>query len=229
MSCSLGDSRPWQSLENVKVVVIPSGSWEQHGPSLPLYTDTLIACRVAEELARKLDAVLLPPLAYGVSHEHMDFPLTVTLSPETYCRVITEVLESLEKHGVRLAVIVNGHGGNRAALEACVARWNYTRRLKALALWPWRAVEELLEGEVHAGRGEASLVAYLQGGEYKGEGRLCHPLYPLRRTSECSETGSIYPGLWESDRELGERLFKAMVEAVLEETLRAGRALGVLD
>jgi creatinine amidohydrolase/Fe(II)-dependent formamide hydrolase-like protein len=214
-------------LRGVRVAVMPLGSWEQHGESLPLYTDTMIACAVAGELAERLGAALLPPLAYGVSQEHMDFPLTATLAPETLCRVLSEIWGSLERHGVEAVVVVNGHGGNKAALEACASQWNYTRRMKVIPITVWDFVEGLEEGDVHAGRGEASMVAYLQGGEYEGEGRLCTPMYPLRRTAECSPTGSVYPGRWRSDRGLGERLLKGSVERVYEASVRALEALGV--
>ncbi len=224
----MGDARPWPLLEGSRIVFLPLGSWEQHGESMPLYVDTLIACRVAEEAAGRLGAAVLPPLAYGVSGEHRDFPLTVWLSPSTYCSLLTEIFSSLESHGVKLLVAVNGHGGNRAALEACASHWNYSgRALRVLPLWPWEAVRDLMEGEVHAGRLEASVVAYLEGASYRGEGRTCEPLYPLRRTRECSGSGSVYPGAWESDPDLGERAFKAMVEYTVGEARRAAEVLGL--
>lgn len=226
----LGDPRPWPELGDARIAVLPVGSWEQHGESLPLYTDTLIAVAVAAEAARRLGAVILPPLAYGVSFEHRDFPLTVSIEPETLCGFLGDAAASLEEHGVRLLIVVNGHGGNAAALDACASRWNYRGgglRIQTLLLW--EAVRGWLNGEVHAGRVEASIVAYLTGrAGLRGRGEP-GPCYPLRRTRECSRTGSLYPGEWEADPRLGERLLREMVEWVVGEARRAVEALGLQD
>ncbi len=98
-------------------VVVPVGSFEQHGPHLPLSTDSLIAKAVAEKVAKKISAVVGPSIKIGVSPEHMGFSGTITYTSKTFKAVVTEVVESLKKHGYSQVIIINGHGGNNKSLS----------------------------------------------------------------------------------------------------------------
>ncbi len=110
-------------LVNHDVVVIPVGSCEQHGLHLPLDTDAYDALWLSLKAAEKAECSLVaPPICFGVSSHHMDFPGTVTLSPHTLEQVAYEVAVSLIKHGFRKIVFENGHGGNSPALEAVAQR-----------------------------------------------------------------------------------------------------------
>ena len=108
----------WRELEGKTKAVIPVGSIEQHGPHLPLSTDAFIARAVSLEIARKIGGVLAPPMVTGVSQEHMDFPGTISLTPEVFLGKIRDVCNSLLKHGFKEIILINGHGGNRKALES---------------------------------------------------------------------------------------------------------------
>jgi creatinine amidohydrolase len=101
------------------LAILPTGSIEQHGPHLALETDAAVAGALAERLARELgaDAVLLPRLDYGLSEHHLAFAGTLTLRPETYVRLISEIVESCAHQGLRRVLVVNGHGGNIDALR----------------------------------------------------------------------------------------------------------------
>ena len=107
------------AFERASLAILPTGSIEQHGPHLALETDSAIAGRLAERLADELaaDAVLLPRLDYGLSEHHLHFPGTLTLRPETYLRLVGDIVESLAHWGQRRVLIVNGHGGNIDALR----------------------------------------------------------------------------------------------------------------
>jgi len=94
------------------VAVLPVGSFEQHGHFLPLTTDTMVACAIAESLANKFGLFLLPPVSFGCSHEHAGFAGTISIGAVTLCRVIEDIRASLELQEVRKLVLVNGHGGN---------------------------------------------------------------------------------------------------------------------
>jgi creatinine amidohydrolase len=94
------------------VAVLPVGSFEQHGPCLPLITDTAIACTIAREVAAAYPVLLLPPVAISCSHEHAAWPGTVSISARTLHAMIGDIRESLDGQGVRGLVVVNGHGGN---------------------------------------------------------------------------------------------------------------------
>jgi len=95
-----------------KVAVLPVGSFEQHGRHLPLATDTIVACSIAEAIAGHYDLMLLPPVTIACSHEHAGFAGTVSISAPTLHAMIRDVANSLEHQGVRKLVVVNGHGGN---------------------------------------------------------------------------------------------------------------------
>ena len=94
------------------VAVLPVGSSEQHGPYLPLVTDTLIATAIATAIAGHHDVFRLPALAYGCSHEHAAFPGTVSISATTLSAVIADIAESCTQQGITALIIINAHGGN---------------------------------------------------------------------------------------------------------------------
>ncbi|SHH70667.1 creatininase family protein [Streptomyces sp. 3214.6] len=95
-----------------QVAVLPVGSFEQHGPYLPLATDTLVACAIAREIAEAFPVHLLPPVTIACSHEHAAWPGTVSISSVTLHAVVRDIAASLRRSGVEALVLVNGHGGN---------------------------------------------------------------------------------------------------------------------
>ncbi|MFE7859240.1 creatininase family protein [Streptomyces sp. NPDC057403] len=97
---------------STQVAVLPVGSFEQHGPFLPLATDTLVACAVAREIAAAYPVHLLPPVTISCSHEHAAWPGTVSISSVTLHAVVSDIAQSLRRSGVDALVVVNGHGGN---------------------------------------------------------------------------------------------------------------------
>lgn len=97
---------------STQVAVLPVGSFEQHGPYLPLATDTLVACAVAREIAAAYPVHLLPPVTMTCSHEHAAWPGTVSISSVTLHAVVRDIADSLRRSGVETLVVVNGHGGN---------------------------------------------------------------------------------------------------------------------
>lgn len=103
-----------EDLDRACVVLIPTGALEQHGPHLPLFTDSLIAGAVAEAVERNLpgEVLLTPTVWLGASAHHLAFAGTLSASFEAYMRSLQSVIESLEPHGFEKFFIVNGHGGN---------------------------------------------------------------------------------------------------------------------
>ena len=94
------------------VAVLPIGSFEQHGAILPLATDTVVACVVADAIADAYPVLRLPPVTISCSHEHAGWPGTVSISATTLAAVVTDIAASLRESGVDKLVLVNGHGGN---------------------------------------------------------------------------------------------------------------------
>ncbi len=100
-----------------EVAVLPMGATEPHNLHLPYATDTYQvdvigerACALAFERGARV--VMLPPLPYGTETNQMRFPLAMNLNPSTVAKVITDLVASLETHGIRKCVLLNGHGGN---------------------------------------------------------------------------------------------------------------------
>lgn len=98
------------------VAVIPVGSVEQHGPHLPVSTDSDIASEVARRVAKDNGYLLLPAVTYGVSYEHAPF-LNLSVSPDTLHATLCDLCISLYANGIRAVVVINGHHGNIEALK----------------------------------------------------------------------------------------------------------------
>jgi creatinine amidohydrolase len=118
------------------VVLMPVGSMEQHGPHLPVGVDTFLSeglCKAAAEaLAPEMPIVVAPTLWCGMAEHHMAYGGTFTLDIPTYRGVLSCLLQSLERHGFKRVLIVNGHGGNIAALAAFLP--DFAREIPGLAL-----------------------------------------------------------------------------------------------
>jgi creatinine amidohydrolase len=147
--------------------VLPTGSFEQHGIHLPLATDSLIATAIAERLATDYSLFLLPVMTLGCSHEHAEFPGTVSIRTSTLASVVGDVFDSLAQSGVERLVIVNAHGGNYV-LSNVVQEGNANGRRMALfpqgAEWQEARDEAGLEtsnhDDMHAGEAETSILLH---------------------------------------------------------------------
>ncbi len=142
------DSMNWGMVEQYLAhddrCVLPLGCTEQHA-YLSLATDTILADRVAFEAAEPLGIPVFPCLPYGLTPSFGAYPGTLTLTYETYGRVIQDLLESIFRQGFRRILIVNGHGGNTPA-RACVIEWLYAHP-GAEVQWHdwWNAPQTLAE------------------------------------------------------------------------------------
>lgn len=206
------------------MVVIPVGSTEQHGPHLPLDTDTRIASAVAREVLTRLDQhapddrpasseyLLAPAIAYGASGEHEAFPGTISIGGEALEHLLLEFGRSATNWAGRL-VFVNGHGGNVGALAAAV------RHLRAEgrdAAWCSCSV---LGGDAHAGHTETSVLLYISPSDVRIElsrpgnsAPLAELLPSMRRggVAAVSEVGVLGDPTTATEAD-GARLFEEMV------------------
>ena len=139
------------------VLAVPVGSTEQHGPHLPLGTDSAVALTLAERLAAvRPDVLVAPSLPYGSAGEHAAFPGTLSVGAAALELVLVELVRSAAAFaGV---VLISGHGGNAAPLAAAVATLRSEGR-RALGWSP-----RLPGGDAHAGRTETSLLLALTPG-----------------------------------------------------------------
>jgi creatinine amidohydrolase len=105
--------------EGKTTVLLACGAVEQHGPHLPIGTDTYLGTAIAERAARLAGNVLVAPtLRPGLSDHHMSFPGSLTLRPETFVALLTDYCTSLAQHGFRRIVIFPSHGGNMDVMKA---------------------------------------------------------------------------------------------------------------
>ncbi len=106
------------------VIVLPIASIEQHGPHLPIYTDSIITKQVLNRtlalLPDDLPIWTLPLLPYGKSNEHVGFAGTVTLTSETLIRVLKEIGDNVARSGFQRLAILNGHGGNTEIIDIVI-------------------------------------------------------------------------------------------------------------
>lgn len=151
------------------VAVLPVGSFEQHGQHLPLATDTIVACAIAERIAAAYDLFLFPPVTISCSHEHSAWPGTVSLSHTTLTAIVNDVLASVRRDGSgRRLAVVNGHGGNYV-LSNIVQEANVGGPV--MTLFPtrddWAAARTAAglissgHDDMHAGELEVSLLRHL--------------------------------------------------------------------
>lgn len=124
------ESATWTDVRDgsPRVGVVPVGSTEQHGPHAPLGTDVVTAAAVAEAGVEAYEheyddpVAVTPTIPVGIAEEHRQFAGTLWVTPETFRAYVRETVESLASHGVDAVVLVNGHGGNVAALREVSAR-----------------------------------------------------------------------------------------------------------
>lgn len=154
-----------------EVVVLPLGATEPHNLHLPYGTDTFQAVELAERACAKATqngakVRLLPAIPFGTETNQMDFPLTINLNPSTMGKIIGDVIESLDRHGVKKLVLLNGHGGND--LKWILREW-YGKTGVHLFICHWfrmigdikKEVLDNLDGD-HADEMETSLMLHLR-------------------------------------------------------------------
>ncbi len=143
----------WSQIANRQstILLLPLGSCEQHGPHLPLDTDTQIAQYLCAQAAKQDDRVLIAPsLTISASGEHAGFPGTLSIGTSAFSQVLIEIVRSADWcDGV---VFVNGHGGNADAVASAVR--TLTSEQRKVASW-WPRIEQ---GDAHAGASETSMM-----------------------------------------------------------------------
>jgi mycofactocin system creatininase family protein len=196
-------------------LVVPLGSTEQHGPHLPLDTDTRIAVAVARAAAPRIgsDWLLAPPLSYGASGEHEGFPGTVSIGTEALRLMLTEFGRSACGWASRV-VFVNGHGGNVEALTGAVTLLRWEGRDVAWTSCTVRGAD------AHAGHTETSVLLHISPENVRIEERVPGNRAPLselmpamRRggVAAVSEIGVLGDPTTATERD-GAQLFAAMVD-----------------
>ncbi len=158
-----------EAIATQKVVIVPTGSTEQHGRHLPLDVDVFLAESVCLEAGRRAPnrVLVLPPVAYGLNLHHIDFPGTIHIEPEVFIAFCLNITKSLAYHGFEKILLVNGHGSNTplndlVARKTVLATNSLCAAVNYFAL-AWPAFEQVRETEIvaHADEFETSLYLHL--------------------------------------------------------------------
>jgi mycofactocin precursor peptide peptidase len=164
-----------------RLLVVPLGSLEQHGPHLPMDTDTRIASAVAARAcAGRAGVALAPPVGIGASGEHADFPGTLSIGTQALTLLLVELGRHASLHWPR-TLLVNGHGGNAPAIAEALARL----RAEGRRCQVWHAGAP--GSDAHAGRFETSIMLALAPDDVRlavaapGERRPLEEIMPALR------------------------------------------------
>ena len=139
-----------------QIAVIPMGSIEQHGPHLPISTDSDIVTEIAQKICQKNNYLLLPTINFGVSHEHAPF-FNLSIKETTLQRIILDLGLSLFENNIKTIFILNGHHGNLNAIKNIDKKLKKTlkNKIKVFTLSYWHYMERDFD---HAGFVETSLM-----------------------------------------------------------------------
>ena len=184
------------------LAVLPVGAFEQHGPHLPLATDSLIAGALAAGLADKVGGLLLPVLPVSCSQEHAGFPGTVWLAADTLAAVVADIRASLAHAGMERLAIVNAHGGNlvlaHLAREANLEDprvWLGPGRHIQEAAFSAAGIETSVHDDMHAGEYETSVLLHcwphLVRMEEAADELAERPLLAVRGLAAYSRSGTV--------------------------------------
>jgi creatinine amidohydrolase len=198
-------------LKKKPLVILPAGSVEQHGPHLPTGTDTIAANAIAHAVAERMDGLVLPATSLGVTPMHMPFEGTITLTPDTYMRVVTETCASASSHGARYLLILNWHEGNIPSLAIAAEALHRDHGMTVLTVQACYVAEEIYgdrcNGLTHGGEIEALAVlahrpdlVHLDRIDYSSDHQQGHRMDRLRRTRAyqpvLTDIRSIAPTGW---------------------------------
>ncbi|MCV0366548.1 MAG: creatininase family protein [Nitrosopumilus sp.] len=142
--------------KNKQVAIIPVGSIEQHGPHLPISTDTDIVTEVAKRISEKNRYLLLPTITFGVSFEHAPF-FNLSIRESTLRTVLSDLCISLLSNRIKTVFIINGHHGNLKPIKNIDIRLKKLskNKLKVFSLSYWHFMNREFD---HAGFVETSLM-----------------------------------------------------------------------
>lgn len=224
-------------LKRNPLVILPTGSVEQHGAHLPAGTDSFAAELVAEAVAQRMDGLVLPGPGVGVTPMHMPYEATVSFTPDTYIRLVTEICESAAKHGAKMLMIVNWHEGNIPSLAIAADDLHRRVGMAVLTVQACYVAEEMYgeecNGLTHGGEIEALAVlacrpelVHLDRIGNSSDHMRGHHMDKLRRTRSyqpvLTDVRNIAPTGWYGDpagatAERGVEMVAAIADAIAAE------------
>lgn len=129
------------------LVIVPVGATEQHGPHLPLNTDTDIGMQLAVRMAQAspVKTLVLPSVWSGFSPHHMDFSGTITLRQSTLFHVVIDIVECLIRHGITNIMLLNSHGGNVSLLKTAIDEIGVRHSVFPICVTYWHLIADAID------------------------------------------------------------------------------------
>jgi creatinine amidohydrolase len=216
-----------KGLEKTRTVIIPIGTVEEHGPHLPLATDTIQAMELAKQVSQRMNVFIAPPLHYGFCRSTRCHPGTIGISAGALRMMIRDIVKSLHLHGFRSFMMLSGHAG-----ELHIAALNEVGEelleeipgisiavLSEMDLFHDKRVLVETEGDMHAGEIETSMMLYIRPELVKGRASKEYPRFPkpiLVRDKRKYWPGGVWGDPSKASRNKGEKMIHLAVDKVID-------------
>ncbi|MGI0013545.1 MAG: creatininase family protein [Nitrososphaera sp.] len=235
----LWEELTWKDVDRLtrtmKMAIIPTAACEQHGPHLPLAVDTIDCYEVAKRVSARTGVPVVPPLTYGVSQSHGDFPGTLSIRPETMIRMICEISEWLYRSRIRKILILNGHMWNWGPIYSARENLRYDLpdlQVRVLNWWETnpktmaKLVEDcpVLPSYIHANIAETACVLAARPelvDMKKAVDEEDYETFFEYRMDDYTSSGVVGRGATKATAELGEKLFSMVVGELVPMVIKA--------
>jgi creatinine amidohydrolase len=207
-----------------RIAIIPVGSIEQHGPHLPISTDSDIVTEIAIKLSERINGILLPTIDYGISDEHFPF-FNLSIKKSTLSRILEDICESIIKNGISRILIINGHYGNLDSLKSFEKKQKKNRKIKVFSYWKY------MDREFdHAGNVETSIMLAISKKVnmrkakkgFQTDGMTKKEISKINKLAQKSFPKVTRNGVWgdptKSSSTLGRKIIKEVVNNLVKES-----------
>ena len=207
-----------------QIAIIPVGSIEQHGPHLPISTDSDIVTEISLRFSKKIDGILLPTINYGISDEHFPF-FNLSVKKSTLSKMLDDICGSLIKNGISRILIINGHYGNLDSLKDFERKKKRNRKIKVLSYWKY------MDREFdHAGNVETSIMLAISKNVkmknakkgFQTDGMSKQEISKINKLAQKSFPKVTGNGVWgdptKSSAKLGRKIINEVVNNLVKES-----------
>ena len=207
-----------------QIAIIPVGSIEQHGPHLPISTDSDIVTEISLRFSKKIDGILLPTINYGISDEHFPF-FNLSVKKSTLSKMLDDICGSLIKNGISRILIINGHYGNLDSLKDFERKKKKSRKIKVLSYWKY------MDREFdHAGNVETSIMLAISKNVkmknakkgFQTDGMSQQEISKINKLAQKSFPKVTGNGVWgdptKSSAKLGRKIINEVVNNLVKES-----------
>lgn len=218
-----------QGLTKTRTVLIPFGSVEEHGPHLPLSTDTIQAYEVAKKASLSVPLFVAPPVHYGNCRSSKKHPGTISINTATLKTLMIDIVTSLRLHGMRNFIVLSGHAGGAHCMALQDAGEELIERYQDINiavvteyLLASREGAQIIEtkGDSHAGEIETSRIMHSHPHLVKGTADMEFPSFPSSGILVRNKRKYWHNGVWgdptKATAQKGEKLEKLVVNNLIE-------------